>query len=822
MRRRSEAGGSVKRAVPILTPSPIRSMLVGGAILALGSTLLVAGSGAQAEPGPTLQVDDARAGSCDRPRDGAGADATTVTAPVSGIVEAAVVGEGDWDLTVLDGADVVAASAGFTGTEVATGFVEAGTELRVQGCLLDGAAETVDLELTFLEVATDDERASLVSVETPTPVQRQLLQKLDLDLTEHGDAESLSVVAHSPADLATLDGAGLAYDVEIADLAAANAADRRADRAYSTATERSELPSGRTEYRRLADYEAELKALAEQYPELVRPLTLSEVTVEGRQVHGIEITANPADVHDGKPVFLHLGLHHAREWPSGEHTMEWAYELLQGYGTDDELTELVETTRTIVVPVVNPDGFTISREAAVTDSFGLFSYDNKRKNCSISTETPAEFAVGTCADNPAGRLRGTDPNRNYGGLWGGSGASPNWSSDIFRGDAPFSEPETQNIRALVAERPVTTLVTNHTFGNLWLRPPGVAATGRPVDEPAYEALGARATSHNGYANVPAYELYETTGATEDWTFWTAGALSFTPEIGDENFHPEFARAVVAEYAGLEPAAGAGAGGNAAAYREIQRATADPELHARVVGQAPTGYSLEFSKVVLTETSPVVGADGNVGEPLRFRDDFVTRYEHDSGRFTVALPPSTRPIVDGRLGREPTGPVQEPIALVNPDGVPEENPLLDFAGPNEATTFTIEGPADGVDNGAVELTFSWGSAEQADWDFFLLDPAGQIVAAAATVNQPETLTLLDPAPGEYTVVAFNYAQADPATPDDWSGTAEFLPPTPPTAGETEAWTMTCLDRDDAVVARRSVVVDRGETINVRNACRPSLG
>ena len=64
-------------------------------------------------------------------------------------------------------------------------------------------------------------------------------------------------------------------------------------------------------------------------------------------------------------------------------------------------------------------------------------------------------------------------------------------------------------------------------------------------------------SHNGYANGPSYGLYDTTGGTEDWTFWTAGSLGFTFEIGPDEFHPPFATGVVAEYLGLGPAAGAG-------------------------------------------------------------------------------------------------------------------------------------------------------------------------------------------------------------------------------------------------------------------------
>ena len=58
------------------------------------------------------------------------------------------------------------------------------------------------------------------------------------------------------------------------------------------------------------------------------------MTYEGRPVEGIEITEN-AQARDGKPVFLQMALHHAREWPSGEHAMEWAYELVNGYKAGD-------------------------------------------------------------------------------------------------------------------------------------------------------------------------------------------------------------------------------------------------------------------------------------------------------------------------------------------------------------------------------------------------------------------------------------------------------------------------------------------------------
>ena len=114
---------------------------------------------------------------------------------------------------------------------------------------------------------------------------------------------------------------------------------------------------------------------------------------------------------------------------------------------------------------------------------------------------------------------------------------------------PFSEPETQNIRALHSERQITNLITNHTYSNLVLRPPGVADTGFPLEEPLLRDLGAAMTSHNNYANDPSFELYDTTGGTEDWTFWTAGGLGYTFEIGPDEFHPPYQTGVVAEYLG---------------------------------------------------------------------------------------------------------------------------------------------------------------------------------------------------------------------------------------------------------------------------------
>ena len=215
--------------------------------------------------------------------------------------------------------------------EVAEGFVTRAGALTVQACRVAGGAGTTDLDVDTQPITgASTGAASLVRVSTPTRARAQQLADLGLDVTEHGGPGYLSVVLHGAADAAKLRDAGFQWTTAVADLTVQSRRDRAADAAFAAANAESELPSGRTTYRRLFDYSQDLKRLAREHPDLVRPITLNHRTYEGRPVEGIEITTSPG-ARDGKPVFLQMGAHHAREWPSAEHAMEWAYELILGY-----------------------------------------------------------------------------------------------------------------------------------------------------------------------------------------------------------------------------------------------------------------------------------------------------------------------------------------------------------------------------------------------------------------------------------------------------------------------------------------------------------
>jgi hypothetical protein len=438
--------------------------------------------------------------------------------------------EGDWDVAVFDAAGkVLAADASPDAQEVASGFALKGGLVHVQACRRSGDAASVPATLEHSAIAPGAATAAkaakpqLIDVITPTKEQKRRLLSLGLDMTEHGGDESLGVVAHGAGDKAALRKAGLRWTVKVDDLVAQDAA------ASGVRAKAAGIPSGRTSYRTLADYNAELKDLAAKNPNLVKLFTMPEKTYGGKDVLGVEITEN-VNRNDGKPAFFNMGVHHAREWPAGELTMEWAHELVNGYKSGDaRATNVVRNSRNIVVPIVNADGFEASRTAGeiagqsggrdetVDDTAYLVAGaatggEYRRKNCRL----PDDSAAGNCTTSVGLAENGVDPNRNYGGFWGGPGADTNPLTQTYRGPQPFSEPESRNVKAIVSNHQVMTLITNHTTAGLVLRAPGLAALGDPVDEDrGYKALGDAMAKENGYFSQKSFELYDTTGTTED-------------------------------------------------------------------------------------------------------------------------------------------------------------------------------------------------------------------------------------------------------------------------------------------------------------------
>lgn len=473
------------------------------------------------------------------------------------------------------------------------------------------------------------ELIQLLRVDTATPADRKRLATLDLDLAESSGPGYTDLVAYGNSDRRLLQLAGFSWSVLEDDLVGADREREKADAEYARAVAAEKvaatLPSGRTAYRQLADYNNDLASLAQQYPAKAKLFTLKENSLENRTIRGLEISRN-VNTSDGKPVFLMVGLHHAREWPSGELTIEFAYDLLKNDGVDSRITNILDKARVVVVPVVNPDGFNLSR---------TLGYELKRKNCRIvNGQLPTS---GQCAQS-SNQSRGVDLNRNYSGFWGGPGASTSLTSETYRGASAFSEPESRNIQALVSRHQVTTLITNHTYSNLVLREPGYAGAPKTPDETIYKALGDQMAAQNGYRSQYSYQLYDTTGVTEDWSYYATGGLGFTFEHGANSFHPAFSN-VVNYYYGSGSTAGKG---NRAAYLLAAESTINPARHSVITGSGPAGAVLRLKKSFTTKT----WNGTQLPDVLE-----TTMVVPSGGTYTWHTNPSTRPIVVQEGGTE---------------------------------------------------------------------------------------------------------------------------------------------------------------------------
>lgn len=357
---------------------------------------------------------------------------------------------------------------------------------------------------------------------------------------------------------------------------------------------KSALPTGRVTYRTLIETNLEIERIAATYPDLVRRFALPHKSLLGQTVWALEISR---DVNNSawKPAFLMTGLQHSREWPTVELTMEFVNDILMNSKSDLEIGRLLDNMRLLVVPVVSPDGYEMSRTLLV---------EQKRRNCRVEDGKIPTFEQ--CA-NPANRMTGVDLNRNYAAFWGGSGASVSPRGDSYRGAAPFSEPEVRNIRDLMATNQVVVALSNHTPDERVLRAPSAVEEPVPADIVPYDSLAQALGRDLNWPAGPWPEIYYTaSGTMEEFGYYSAGTFGFTFENtpGGRGFHPAYSF-VVDQYTGT----GAYPGSNARnAFLRLMAATAEPALHSVLKIDAPSGATLTLSKRFDLESSPILKSD----------------------------------------------------------------------------------------------------------------------------------------------------------------------------------------------------------------------
>ncbi|HEX8207215.1 MAG TPA: M14 family zinc carboxypeptidase, partial [Solirubrobacteraceae bacterium] len=843
-----------------------RTSLVGGLAASL---ILAAGAHAQVRALPAVDRSLSTAGTAAThcsvaTGDARGVDAATYRAPMAGYATFRLAApRGDWDLNVVDAASgrSLGASQGFRGREVVQGWVTAGQRLSLVGCregrrASRGATASVEL----LDVAPPKIDAaggtSLVRVFAGAS-QIEQLESGGFDVTHNQRAGWADVVVNGDAQRKLLDRLGLKTETRIADMDAQVRRSAALDAASLRRAGGSETPTGRESYRNYETIQAELKELVAKNPDRVRPVTIGQ-SYQGRDLTGVEIAEN-VKASDGRPVFLLVALHHAREWPSAEAAMEFAHLLASARG--GRLGNVLDRTRTVIVPLINPDGYVTSRNAAPYDPAdnlrdnvygepepmingappstyqsvappgGVFSY--RRKNCAGQVPDP-RF--------PCELQWGVDPNRNYGEGWGGPGSSADPTSQSYHGPGPWSEPETQAVHSYSAKRQVTTIITLHNVAALVLRPPGVSTNGKAPDEARLKELGDRMADATGYESQYGFQLYDTSGTTEDWNYAAQGAFGYTIEIGpaDGSFHMDYQTGFVDQWSGRYS-------GNNKGLRDAltmaAEQSADRRDHGVITGRAPKGRTLTLKKSFVTRTSeyckigsgygpfnPAFFAQFGLPEefcadgphpPIDVEDGLETKLQVDGGRFEWDVNPSTRPFSkvtkteiagegepktttyepaeesDAWLAEDPTIAVDQPDEP--PENVREDRPFT--VAPNTAR---------------LKLDLEW-PERQEDYDLKVFRKENGAWVEQGTSGNPngvyESVELANPAPGEWMFRVVDYQGPS----NSWKATLALTPAivkvTPP---QREAWTFTCHD-GKRLVMEREIFVERGERVDLGPIC-----
>ncbi len=267
-----------------------------------------------------------------------------------------------------------------------------------------------------------------------------------------------------------------------------------------------------------------LDQLHDQYPTLTSPKISLGQSWEGRDIWAMRISAVPEG--EPAPTVLLDGVHHAREPIGCNIIVDFARYLLERYGSDPEVTWLLDHWVLWILPVLNPDGYTYNE----TPQSGGWWRKNKRDNNNN----------GTFEED----YDGVDPNRNYAYQWGydNTGSSPDPGSQVYRGPAPFSEPENQAIRWLVDSIQPVIVLNYHSYSNLLLYPWGYDEYYTP-DQPIFEAMAEYMTAASGYEPATPWEvLYTANGVAIDWMYGEQTEkpkiLAFTPEVGEQFWQPD--------------------------------------------------------------------------------------------------------------------------------------------------------------------------------------------------------------------------------------------------------------------------------------------
>ncbi len=294
-------------------------------------------------------------------------------------------------------------------------------------------------------------------------------------------------------------------------------------------------------YRTVEETFATMDQLVASYPTLATVLDVGDTWnkidsggTTGYDMRVLKIT-NTA-VAGPKPVLFAISSIHARELAPAEFNTRFAEYLLNNYGTNADVTWLVDNREIHLMLQGNPDGRKIAE--ANTGSFS-----NKRKNednlfCSNQFK------------------KGVDMNRNFEWMWNqGSGSSATDCDETFRGGTSaatvhayepenlainthmnniFSDQRGPGLSDAAPDNTTGVYIDIHSYSELVLWPYGYDSPGAIPEAPNHnqlQTLGRKFAWYNDYLPEKSNELYGADGASDDNAYGQLGIAAYTFELG---------------------------------------------------------------------------------------------------------------------------------------------------------------------------------------------------------------------------------------------------------------------------------------------------
>ena len=241
---------------------------------------------------------------------------------------------------------------------------------------------------------------------------------------------------------------------------------------------------------------------------------------------------------NNKSGMLFNGMHHGREPVS---MMMNIYLILHLLSLPKEYLHLILSfTNIYFIPIINIDTYKYNSEM-------YFKTRDIRKM--MARKNRREIKTKKCRDEDIG----VDLNRNYDYDFAkdNEGSSNDPCQEDYRGEKPFSEPETKAIKDFVDSHPNIKIVYNyHTWGNLIITPfnclkkkdsENLIKTKYPLHYNIYEDFKNEAQFPINFlfGNADKTIKYITNGDATDWFLGKKNILSFSPELGNGNSNSDY-------------------------------------------------------------------------------------------------------------------------------------------------------------------------------------------------------------------------------------------------------------------------------------------